>query len=91
MRRPDNTYTEMPMMCQVQGMSFHFCVEGWKGEGPLLRVCVDIGGIKGEERLLPQYQRTGVRASHFTVLTAVCPGAPEPKSRGEKLNALAFL
>lgn len=76
------------MTCQVCEMPFHFSVGEWK-EGPLLRVYVDIGGIKGEELLLPKYQRTGVKA-YLTVFTAVQAHYCQ-KQRGKKIKAPAFL
>lgn len=39
---------------QIYGKAFHLCGGDWKGEGPLSGG--GVGGNKGEECLLPQYQ-----------------------------------
>lgn len=53
MRRSENTYIKVLMMCQVSGMAFHFCVEGSKRKRNNAK-SVDNGRIKWEECLIPQ-------------------------------------
>lgn len=78
-------------------MAFHFCLGDWKGEEPLMSVCVceECVGIEGMERegcLLPQYQWDKAPQHHTLLYTLQSARAHHCQKRGgTKIEALVVL